>query len=145
MELVIDATVVFTGIIGKGVTKEIIFSGVIDLYTPEYLFEEIEEHKSRLSQLSKLSSEELDNLLERLKSWIKSVSRLKFEQSLKESNLLISDKDDTEYLALALSFDKMPIWSNDPHFKEQSVVEVFTTKELVDHLKSLGYKFSTVA
>ena len=142
MELVIDATVLFTGLIGAGVTKDIISSGVVKLYSPEYLSDEFEKHKPRIEALSKLSSKEMDELFAKLKSKIKSVPKEKFDKFLKQANSLISDKDDTEYLALSLAFNKMPIWSNDPHFKEQSIVEVFNTKELVDKLKSLGYKFS---
>jgi len=141
MKLIVDATVLFCGLIGKGVTKDIIFSDEIKLYAPEYLFEEFKEHKPRIKILSELSSNELDTLFDRLEKRIKPVSRFKFEKFLKQANSLISDKDDTEYLALSLVFNKMPIWSNDPHFKQQSLVKIFTTEELVKYLKSLGYKF----
>ena len=54
-----------------------------------------------------------------------------------QANPLISDRDDAEYLALSLSFNKMPIWSEDPHFQEQGLAKVFTTNELIEYLKSL--------
>ena len=138
MKLVVDATVVFTGIIGKGVTKEIIFSKSVKLHSPEALFNEVEEHKSRIKFLSALSSAELEELLSKLKRTIKPFPLPKYEKFLNEANNLISDPDDTEYLALSLSMDKCPIWSNDPHFKKQSLVKVFTTEELVEYLKSEG-------
>src|SRR3989338_5320331 len=136
MELVVDATVVFTGIIGTGVTKEIIFLKSVKLHCPESLFNEVEEHKSRIKILSGLSSAELEELLIKLKNTIKPFPLPKYEKFLNEANKLISDHDDTEYLALSLALDKCPIWSNDPHFKEQSKVQVFTTKELVELLKT---------
>ena len=136
MELVIDATIVFTGIIGKGITKELIFSKSVKLHSPEALFNEVEEHKSRIKILSGLSSAELEDLLGKLKSTINPFPLSKYEKFLNEANKLISDPDDTEYLALSLSMNKCPIWSNDPHFKEQSLVKVFTTDELVKFLKS---------
>ena len=136
MELVVDATVIFTGIIGKGVTKEIIFSKSVKLHSPEGLFNEVEEHKPRIKFLSALSSAELEDLLGKLKSTINPFPLSKYEKFLNEANKLISDPDDTEYLALSLSMNKCPIWSNDPHFKEQSLVKVFTTDELVKFLKS---------
>lgn len=143
MELVLDATILFTGLIGTGVTKEIIFSEAVELYAPEYLFDEFEKHKSRIKRLSELSSDEIDLICEKLKQKIKSVPKEKFEMFLEQANSLILDKDDTEYLALSLAFNKIPVWSNDPDFKGQSIVEVFTTKQLVDKLKLLGYEFST--
>src|SRR3989338_6112667 len=138
MELVVDATVVFTGIIGTGVTKEIIFSKSVKLHSPEALFREFEEHKSRIKILSGLSLAELDELLGKLKGAIMPFPMSKYEKFLNEANKLISDPYDTEYLALSLSMGKCPIWSNDPHFKKQSLVKVFTTEELVGFLKSRG-------
>lgn len=44
MELIVDASVLFTALIGTGVTKDIIFSKEVTLYAPEYLFEELAEH-----------------------------------------------------------------------------------------------------
>lgn len=136
MELVIDATILFTGLIGKGVTKEIIFSESVVLCCPEALFNEAEEHKSRIKILSGLSSNELEALLGKLKDAIRIFPRPEYEEFLKEANNLISDPNDTEYLALSLALNKCPIWSNDPHFKKQSEVRVFTTSELVKLLKS---------
>ena len=132
----VDATILFTGLIGKGVTKDIIFFESIKLYCPESLFNEIEEHKSRIRFISKLPSDDLEFLLRRFKAKIINFPLSEYEELLKEANSLISDPEDTEYLALSLSLNKCPIWSNDPHFKEQSKVQVFTTKELVELLKT---------
>ncbi len=137
MKLVIDASIVFTAIIGKGVTKELIFSDNLDLYVPDFFFEEIKKHENRIKELSKLSSEEFNDLVNKIKSKITPISRKEFDMFLEKANRLIDDKDDTEYIALALKL-KIPIWSNDPHFKKQQEIKIFTTTELVDHLKSLG-------
>ncbi len=136
MEVVVDATILFTGLIGKGVTKDIIFLESNKLYCPESLFNEIEEHKSRISFISKLPSDDLEFLLSKFKAKLIAFPLSKYEEFLKEANSLISDSDDTEYLALSLALNKCPIWSNDPHFKEQLSVQIFTTKELVEFLKS---------
>lgn len=145
MQLVIDATVIFTGIIGKGATKEIIFSGFVELFSPKKLFDEIEEHKPRLLSITGFSEFEFDKLLSTIKQRITPLDESKYSSFMDESRRLIPDKDDEPYLALSLSLNKIPIWSNDPHFKKQSVVKVFDTKELVDKLKSLGFEFSTPA
>src|SRR3972149_6971767 len=102
MELVIDGTILFTGLIGKGVTKKIMFSKSVELCSPEALFNEAEEHKFRIKILSGLSSAELEALSDKLRDAIKTFPRSKYEEFLKEANSLISDPDDTEYLALSL-------------------------------------------
>ena len=53
-----------------------------------------------------------------------------YEDLLEKAKRLISDPDDIDFLALAISTNST-IWSNDPHFKEQSLVPVLTTGELV--------------
>ena len=135
MKLVIDATELFIALTGTGITKEIIFSDKVELYAPEYISEELNEHKSRVKELSGLSTEKLEELIGLLKSKIKTLPKEQFNIFLTKANELISDKDDTEYLALALSMNNVPIWSEDIHFKEQLIVKVFTTAELVKHLK----------
>jgi predicted nucleic acid-binding protein len=139
MKLIVDASVLFTGLIGKGVTKDIIFSDLVTLYAPDHMFEEFEEHKSRVKELSGLSLKELNALFDKLKSRIVSVPREEFERFLRQANVLVLDKDDTAYIALSLAKNKMPIWSNDPHFRVQSVIKVFTTSELAKHIKSAGH------
>lgn len=136
--LIVDFGVIFTGLTGKGVTKFLLFSRNLRIFAPEYLFDELKEHLPRIKLLSSLSSGEVDSLISKLRGRINIVEKLKFEAFLEEAKSLISDPDDTEYLALSLSMGKCPIWSNDPHFKEQSLVRVFTTEELVKFLKSDG-------
>src|SRR3989338_8150791 len=142
MELTIDASILFCALIGKGVTKDIIFSKSIKTDSPKNLFDELDEHRERVQELSGLSPDEFDSLLDRLKDKINVMPLHSYEKYLKQANLLIPDKDDTEYLALSLSLGKIPIWSNDPHFKQQSLIKVFNTSELVEHLKSEGFEFS---
>ena len=56
-----------------------------------------------------------------------------YKYLLKKSSEVISDSDDIDFLALALSLNSQ-IWSNDKHFKQQSLVKVFTTAELINKL-----------
>ena len=136
--LIVDSGIIFTGLVGTGVTKALLFSKNLKLFGPEYLFDEVKEHLSRIKLLSSLSSSKVDLLISKLRRHINIVEKSKFEAFLNEASRLILDPDDTEYLALSLSMDNCPIWSNDPHFKEQSLVKIFTTEELVAYLKSEG-------
>lgn len=138
VELVVDSGIIFTGLVGTGVTKSLLFSKSLKLFAPEFLFEELKEHLPRIKLFSSLSTNKIDLLISKLKGCINIVDKSKFEAFLSEANKLISDPDDTEYLALSLSMGKCLIWSNDPHLKQQSLVKVFTTKELVAYLKSEG-------
>jgi predicted nucleic acid-binding protein len=46
------------------------------------------------------------------------------------------DKDDEQYIALALSLDADGIWSYDAHFKMQDKMNIFTTADLLTLIKS---------
>ena len=52
---------------------------------------------------------------------------------LKDALKTVPDPDDAPYIALALAL-RAPIWSNDAGLKKQSLVAVFSTKELVELL-----------
>ncbi len=136
MELVLDASILFTALIGTGITKDIIFSKEVTLYAPEYLFEEFAEHKARVEELSGLTPNDFNSLLEKLKLVIKPVPKERFEKFLTEAHKMVPAEGDTEYVALSLSMKKLPIWSNDMHFKKQSAIKTFYTADLVVALKS---------
>ena len=107
------------------------------LYSPNLLLEELNEHKQRIIELSSLCPNEIEELIELIKERISFIPENSFESFLEQANSSIPDKEDTSYLALALS-KSIPIWSNDSGFKKQSLAEVFNTKDLVEKLKSLG-------
>ena len=138
MEFVIDATALLSVFMARGSTPNIIFIEGVDWLSPEKLKEEFIKHIDEIIPRSSLNESAVKELIEMVFSQIKIIKAESFEAWRKEAKSLIIDPDDTEYLALSLSKNKIPIWSNDPHFKEQSVVPVFKTGQLVKYLKSLG-------
>ena len=68
MEIIIDAGIIFTGLTGFGITKKIIFLENLKLYSPNLLLEELNKHKQRIQDLSSLSSDEIEELLNLKKS-----------------------------------------------------------------------------
>jgi len=136
MFFVIDSSAFFSVLIGKSSSSNILFKEEIDWFSPEFLKEELKEHKEEIMAKSSLKEDDFNTFLELVFSQIKVVDEDVFRDKRDLAKSLISDPDDTEYLALSLALDKCPIWSNDPHFKQQSVAEVFTTSELFKYLKS---------
>ncbi|MCK4435272.1 hypothetical protein KAU87_00515, partial [Candidatus Bathyarchaeota archaeon] len=55
-----------------------------------------------------------------------------YSSFMKEA-LAIPDPDDIDFPALALKLD-CPLWSNDKELKQQTVVKVFSTSELISFL-----------
>jgi len=53
---------------------------------------------------------------------------------LAEQTMKDLDVTDSPFLALALALGS-PIWTNDGHFKQQNLVDVYTTNELLELLQ----------
>lgn len=134
MKLVIDASVLFATIISKGKelhgkVLDIFFHEELELFAPSRLFLELAEHKQRIMTDSGFSDAEFDAFVAVLALRIRLVSETGLEKYLPKAGKLSPDPDDVSYLAAALSL-KCPVWSDDPHFKKQSDVKVYSTREL---------------
>lgn len=135
MRLVIDANISFSLLKKGSFTRRLAQEHSLELYSHKFILDELEEHSEELCELLKVSKDKF----ERIKEILPKLINLKVKvspQQLNRAGSLISDPDDKQYLALALRLN-CPIWSNDPHFQEQSVikaVEVFTTEELKEFL-----------
>lgn len=133
MKIVLDSNIIFSALIRKSTTRNIILSDVFDLYAPEYIFTEITKHKELLLRKSKMTEGDLNALLLLLLKHVHFVSKENYNQKMAISEDILREIDitDSPFLALALALD-CSIWSNDGHFKKQDQVGVFTTKELTN-------------
>ena len=131
MKLVLDSNIIFSALIKKSKTRDIILSDLFELYAPEYIFNEITKHKELLLKKSKLDRGDFDALLLLLQKHIHLLSKDKYNEkmAIAEDILRNIDITDSPFLALALALN-CSIWSNDGHFKQQDEVVVYTTKDL---------------
>jgi predicted nucleic acid-binding protein len=131
MELVVDANVVISALIkGKQKTSELLFSDRVNLFAPEFLFEEIQKHKKDVQDKTGLPESELDTAISIIKSRIKLVPFSEFRNQIEKAKETCPDPDDNEYMALSIKL-KCPLWSNDKRLKSQNEVKVINTSELL--------------
>jgi len=134
MELIIDANVVISAIISlRGKTRDLLFQDSIRLFAPEYLIEEFEKHKKEVIRKSGLSEKEFDLALSLIFSRIDFVPFSDFGIFIRKAEKISPDENDTEYFALALKLG-IPIWSDDKLLKQQKIVKVYSTIELLKKL-----------
>ena len=144
MLLVVDANVVFSALIKEGATLRLfefnnIFK-IFELIAPEFIWDEIEEYKEEIIRKSKLSEEELERVLEFIRSEIVLIPKEYFSEFLEEAKE-ISPAEDFPYVALALKLKSLgleaEIWSNDKELKKalEGKMEVLSTKEILEKLK----------
>jgi len=79
MDLVIDANIVVSFLIKPYIVLDILTKNDLNLFAPQYLFEEIDEKLHMIINKKKVSQEKLDYLLNYLKEQIKIVPRDVFE------------------------------------------------------------------
>ncbi len=133
MKLVLDSNVIFSALIRKSTTRNIILSDVFDLHAPEYIFAEITKHKELLLRKSKITEGDFNALLLLLQKHVHFVSKENYIEKMAKAEDILREIDitDSPFLALAMALN-CSIWSNDGHFKQQDQVGVYTTKELTN-------------
>src|SRR3990167_10668831 len=107
----------------------LLFSDKFRLFTPEYIFTELEKHKEEILSKTKRTTEEFFRLVETLKRRIVIVSLEELVPFVKEAEKITPDHDDMAYFALALKLN-CAIRSNDKKLKEQNKIKIYNTHEL---------------
>ena len=132
MQLVADANVLLSAVIGGRAGLALRHDDVEKVFTPAAAYDEVLEYLPSLAKKKRL---ELDTLLLAFAALpVTVVERSEYEAMLPAARRRIEkrDHDDVDVLALALTL-KLPVWSNDNDF-EDSGVEWHTTAELLKML-----------
>lgn len=134
--LVIDTNIVFSSLLKDSMTRKIILADIFNLFAPEFLFTEIKKHEKLILKKSGMKKENFDLLLLLIQSHVAVIPFNEFYEFLPEAEKDMKDIDikDSLFVALALKL-KIPIWSNDLHFKRQKKVSAYTTEEILETLK----------
>ncbi|OIO81185.1 hypothetical protein AUJ84_01605 [Candidatus Pacearchaeota archaeon CG1_02_32_132] len=135
MKLILDNNILFSLMNPNSTASELFSLEEIELIAPSFIKEEFNKYQEECLKKSSLSKKEFDERWEEISSAIDFIEESDYIEHIETSKDLISDKDDTPYLALAIE-NNIPIWSNDSHLKTQNRIKVYTTKELLDELES---------
>lgn len=140
MKLVIDTNILISALIKDSLTRELLLFPSIEFLLPEYSLEEIENHKTKISKYSGLTSEDIDIILSILLENISIIPADKIKPHLKKASEIIGhiDLNDVPFVALALSTDNDGIWTNDKHFERTEGIKVWKTPDLRDLLHKEG-------
>ena len=133
MNLVLDNNILFSLMNPNSINSYLFSSLRANFSAPAFAMTEFEKYISICLSKSKLSEHEFQIRRREIEEQVEFVQLSKYRKFMKLSIVALTDKDDIDFLALALSL-KSAIWSNDKHFKQQSLVQVFTTRELVNQL-----------
>jgi len=130
MKIVVDANILFSLSKESSSAYSISEKFNLKLFAPKFALLELSKYKE---ELIKKSKRDFESIISDLKKIVNFIDESEYFDFLSEPRIKVSDPKDITYIALALKI-KSPIWSNDPHLKEQSSITVFTTSELIEIL-----------
>ncbi len=130
MKLVLDNNVLFSIMNPKSAASYLFSLLRAGFSAPEFIKSEFDEHKGDCLFKSKLSEHEFEMRQAEVENAINFFKLSEYDDFLEASANALPDSDDADFVALALLL-KAAIWSNDPHLKQQSLVKVYTTAELI--------------
>jgi len=133
MKLVVDANILFSALIKDSLTAEIISNGKIELFAPEFLFQEFEKYSGIILRKTSRTRKDFSKAVEAIKETLTIIPQEDFQEYIAEAKKICPDPQDTIYFALALKL-KCPIWSNDKELKKQELVKIHSTHELIELL-----------
>jgi len=134
MILVIDTNIVIAAIIKPSVTQSLILKEELELYSPEFLKDEIEKHRSAILKKTGYTKEEFEIIISIVYSNITIIPGKEYKHLKKEILSFAPDEKDWPFLALAKHLGA-GLWSNDSELKNQNETRVITTGDLIQVLK----------
>jgi predicted nucleic acid-binding protein len=103
----------------------------ISLYCSPYNIKELEENEKEILKYGNINKKQFKEKLANLLSLVKLVPEDDFK-NLKEKAKNISPHDkDIPIFALALHLESL-IWSNEPAFKNQNEIKIFSTRDMIE-------------
>jgi len=130
MDLVIDANILFAVLIKSGKTEELMFEPRLNLFAPEFIFDEFNKYKELIIKKTGRTDNELHKLIEILRKRIKTISNEETEKFIVKAREICPDNKDVDYFALAIKLN-CALWSNDKELKNQNKVIIYSTTELL--------------
>lgn len=135
MDLVIDANIIFASLIKDSKTAELLLNKNFTLYMPEFFIKEFIKYADIISIKTHRNLEEFYDFVNNLLRILIAIPNSETEEFIEEARRISPDENDADYFALALKLN-CPIWSNDKKIKEQDIIKVYSTSELIEYLNS---------
>jgi len=133
MNLVIDTNRIMAGLLKDSTSRKIILHDSFSFYAPDYIETELNKHRSYLVKKSKIPNGDFDLLMQTL---LDNVELVPFEDFKREYDRAMEimepvDENDAPFLAVGLALGIEGIWTEDRHFLQQDLLNVYSTGDLI--------------
>lgn len=131
MQLIADTNILFSFFKKDSITREILLNYSNSVISTEKAIEELNKYSNLIIKKNNINKKEFENILNNLKNKIKFYNQKDYFKFIEKADKISPDKDDSDFLALALKFN-IPIWSNDKELKKQKEIQILSTREIID-------------
>ncbi len=135
MKLVIDANIIVAALIRESITRKVIGSGKFELFSPDFILEEVYKYKDYICSKSGLLKEEFELVMALVFEQVTIIPKESYESKIGDAKKVIEDIKDVPYVACYLALKCDAIWTSDKDFEGKKGIITKTTDEL---LKLIG-------
>ncbi len=132
MNIIIDSNILFSALIKNSFTRKLILTYDGFFLFPNFIFEEMENHKEELINKSGMNHEDFNNLFQLILRKVIIVPNEVLYPYKTEALKIVKDidLDDVLFIACALAYPESILWSEDKKLKKQIKVKIFNTQEI---------------
>jgi predicted nucleic acid-binding protein len=134
MKLVLDTNRFIAALLKESTSRFILTHPSFEFFTPVELLAEVEKYKGDLMEKSGLDEVAFSILQNELLDNVYLVSMKLYDKYMDKAieTMKSIDVKDAPFVAIGLALHLDGIWSDDKHFLQQSVLKVYTTKQMVE-------------
>ena len=136
MKLIIDTNRIMAGLLKDSTSRKIILNDSFSFFAPDYIETELSRHLSYLVKKAKISEPNFDIIMHTLLERVVLVPFEDFGQEYDHAMQImeIIDENDSSFLAVGLALGIRGIWTEDRHFLRQDLLEVYSTRDLIERI-----------
>ncbi|MBI4361445.1 hypothetical protein HY572_06790 [Candidatus Micrarchaeota archaeon] len=134
MKFVLDSNVFFSALLRDSSTRRLLTDPRLELYVPDYFFEELFKYASEFAERMGVSRYALLQGVMALSETVSVVSKSSYAHCTAKAFDVCPDPADVDFFALAMSLG-CPIVSQEKKLKRQQAIRVITIAELAQLLK----------
>ncbi len=133
MKLIVDTNRIIAALVKDSFSRRLLRSDCFQFYTIAQVREEISKYEYELLPKARVSASSFRALLNTFLERVSFVDDARIQQFMPQARAVLDpiDPKDTPFLAAALAIGAGGIWSHDPHFTKQNLVNVFNTDDLL--------------
>ncbi|MBI4448965.1 hypothetical protein HY641_02985 [Candidatus Woesearchaeota archaeon] len=130
MRLVVDSNVLMRFFWQKSATRSLLLKTGLDQLSVEFALQEIEKHRERICQQTRISRQEFKEVKNELTTVVRFVPLGDYREFLRKAGQVSPDPEDVDFFALAMKI-QAPLWSDEGRLKSQQAVRVCSTNDLL--------------